>query len=119
MAVNARSDLACVVERITVFGSYLSDNDRINDVDLLLDLAQRFPEDAKKQGTLRNGSFARACESGRKLDFMEQLYWPLMEVQLILKNRSRALSLHYEDHQLVESVPHRIIFENGAIKNFS
>jgi hypothetical protein len=28
-----------------------------------------------------------------------------------MKNRSRSLSLHYADHSFVESVAHRIIYE--------
>jgi hypothetical protein len=57
----------------------------------------------------------RAVKSGRRLgNMVEVLVWPLTEVQLFLNCRSRTLSLHYEEHALLERTENRVIFEDRA-----
>ena len=109
--VNAREDFAFRVERVVVFGSYLSSAQEINDVDLLVDLVARYA-DSNRQDWVEQSSRTRASQSGRRFrDSLEQMAWPRMEVEGFLKNRSRTLSLHYADHKLMKRTEHRVVFE--------
>ena len=110
--VNATGDLAYRVTRVVVFGSYLTQAHELNDVDLLVDLIPRSPN-PREQELLEESVRARAVKSGRRFgNIVEELAWPQTEVRLFLKNRSRTLSLHYEDHALVERTERRVIFED-------
>lgn len=110
-AVNARADLAYRVVRITLFGSYLSQAPELNDVDLLVDLAPRISSPALQE-VLEAQVRKRAISCGRRFDsFVDELAWPETEVHMLLKNRSRVLSLHYGDHALVRTCKNRVLFE--------
>ena len=92
-SVNQRRELAYVVESVVVFGSYLSDKNQLNDLDIAVELKAR-EADEVAQEKLRKESLARAFESGRRFgNIVEEVYWPDREVLLILKNRSRTISL--------------------------
>ena len=110
-AINENDEVAYRVTRVVVFGSYLTQASEINDVDLLVDLKPR-NTNRKEQEILERATRARAINNGRQFaDIVDELYWPLYEVRLLLKNRSRTLSLHYEDHALVKQLDHRVVFE--------
>jgi len=110
--VNARTDFAFSVKRVVVFGSYLTQAEKLNDVDLLVDLIPR-NSNQEKQQALERSIRAQACKRGRHWgNMVDQLIWPLTEVQLFLKNRSRTLSLHYSDHALMAKTEHKVIFED-------
>jgi len=110
-AVNAEDEFAFRVERVVVFGSYLTSASKLNDLDLLVDLAPRYGN-STRQELLEQSSVARAIQRGRRFrDSMEQVIWPRMEVEYFLKNRSRTLSLHYADHKLMKRTEHRVVFE--------
>ena len=110
--VNATGALAYRVSRVVVFGSYLTQANELNDVDLLIDLVPRNPN-PREQEVLEESVLARAVKNGRRFgNIVEVLAWPQTEVRLLLKKRSRTLSLHYEDHALVEKTGHHVIFED-------
>jgi|HubBroStandDraft_4_1064222.scaffolds.fasta_scaffold42434_2 hypothetical protein len=91
-AVNERRDLAHRVESVIVFGSYLSEVSRLNDLDLSVELVGNGTDDASQQ-VLREASFNRARASGRQFrNAVDQIFWPRMEVLSFLKNRSRTIS---------------------------
>ena len=113
--VNGEEGFAYRVKRVTVFGSYLTHSDQLNDVDLLIDLVPR-KTNVKAQEMLEASIRARAVKSGRRFGiFIEELAWPRTETCSFLKNRSRMLSLHYTDHALVEKIEHRVVFEDGVV----
>jgi predicted nucleotidyltransferase len=92
-SVNKHRQLAYVVESVVVFGSYLSGKKQLNDLDIAVELKAREADDATQE-KLRKESLAKAFESGRRFgNIVEELYWPEREVILILKNRSRTISL--------------------------
>jgi predicted nucleotidyltransferase len=91
-AVNDRQDLAYTVESVVVFGSYLSDAKRVNDLDVAVELKPRSTDDATWE-RLCNASHERAEAAGRRFrNVVEQVGWPQLEVLGILKNRSRTTS---------------------------
>jgi hypothetical protein len=91
-AVNDRQDLAYRVESVVVFGSYLSDAKRVNDLDVAVELKPRSTDDADWD-RLRKASLDRANTEGRRFrNVVERVCWPQLEVLGILKNRSRTIS---------------------------
>lgn len=91
-AVNDRQDLAYKVESVVVFGSYLSEAKRVNDLDVAVELKPRSTDDATWE-RLCNASHERAAVAGRRFrNVVEQVGWPQLEVLGILKNRSRTIS---------------------------
>lgn len=110
-AVNENNEVAYRVTRVVAFGSYLTQATEINDVDLLVDLEPR-SKNPEEQEILERAVKDRAIKNGRRFaNFVDELCWPQNEVRLMLKNRSRTLSLHFEDHKLVDKIDHRVVFE--------
>jgi len=106
-AYNADAGKPLLVARLRVFGSYLDPAvDRLGDVDIEYRLEQRpgYPEEAYLNYGRR---------SGRQFStLVDELAWPQLEAVQILKARSAALNLTYED---VDRFTDRaeIIFEAG------
>jgi hypothetical protein len=95
--VNGRTELAYYVESVVVFGSYLSNAERLNDLDIAVELVPQWNDDATFK-TVCKASTDRAYATGRRFrDFFEQMAWPRTEVMLILKNRSRTISFCERD----------------------
>jgi predicted nucleotidyltransferase len=57
--VNGRQELAHSVESVVVFGSYLSDAERLNDLDIAVELRAKWHDDTSFQN-YRNASLDRA-----------------------------------------------------------
>lgn len=94
-AINLNDDLAMRVSRVRVFGSYLTKVPTLGDVDLAIDLVRRFPE----RGSLAEANRRVAATGPRRsgLSFVQWLYYPHIEVLRLIKNRRRAISLHWGD----------------------
>ena len=88
------------VRKAVLFGSYLSSQDRINDIDLYVSIAPK-EKDSEKQRLLEQRSTEEALRQGRSLNtFIDQISWPWLEVLRYLKARSRSISLHTNDRIL-------------------
>lgn len=113
--VNA-GDYAYWVKRVIVFGSYLSDAPTISDVDLSLELEDRYKDsEARKRG--HEARIAAAEEAGRHFkDYIQMLVWPQQEVFLFLKHHTPSLSFHEEEREqvLANYHPSRILFDLNA-----
>jgi predicted nucleotidyltransferase len=110
-AVNGRQELAYSVESAVVFGSYLSDAKRLNDLDIAVEVKQKRPDDATYE-ILRKASLERAYASGRRFrNLVEEVGWPQLEVLYILKNRSRTISLcQWESLFQMEGLRYCVVF---------
>jgi predicted transcriptional regulator/predicted nucleotidyltransferase len=92
-AVNADEHYLYVVRRVVLFGSFLTDAPKLNDVDVAIDLARRF--DGEVQIAKEREHRAQAQAGGRRFaTYFEELAWSEYEVELFLKSRSRAIRLH-------------------------
>jgi predicted nucleotidyltransferase len=90
--VNKRAELAYRVVSVVVFGSYLSRAERINDLDIAVELKAKWHDDASLE-SFRDASLERAHASGRRFrNVVEEVCWPQIEVHSILKSRSRTIS---------------------------
>lgn len=115
--VNASPDYAFLVERLTLFGSYLGDGATVNDVDVAVDLRPRHT-DPKRQRQHEDQRIMAAFAAGRSFStIIAQLAWPVQEVYLLLKHRSRTLSLHDERQHavLLAAVPTRVVYERARL----
>lgn len=113
-AINA-GDYAYDVQCIVVFGSYLSDRQKVGDLDLAVSLVRRpHPGQDWLQFSER---FRRRAPSGAH--WIDQLTWPEHEVWRFLKGRSHVVSLMILDaHQecVVTSGRHEVVFGDWTPK---
>lgn len=109
--INLNDELLYLVERIKVFGSYLSSKNMLGDVDVAVKLKR------KKEGAeFDKASIKRieiALENGRRFsNVINQIYWPHTEVMMLLKTRKKGLSLHDEDRDaIVNKTRTQIVYE--------
>lgn len=98
------------IDEAVVFGSYLTDAERLGDLDISYKTFRKV-EDPRQFTDL---SSRAARESGRSFsNIVEKLYWPNEQVRLFLKNRSRVYGL-VERERLLEdpTIPRRFIFKD-------
>lgn len=99
------------VERVLLFGSMLTDAQRVGDVDLAVELAPKI-EDAGMHHAAKQQRISEAIESGRRFrNIIAEASWPRREVMLHLKSRSRALSFHDIDDAVLEDTETRLVYE--------
>jgi predicted nucleotidyltransferase len=107
--VNTSNEFLYKVKRIAVFGSYLTDKDRINDIDIDIILKAKFSE--KKQNKKENELREQAIRNGKVFhNYIDRLFYPITYTKDFLRHRSRAFSIHYED-QILEQTEYKIIYE--------
>lgn len=83
-------ELAYMVAKVAVFGSFLGDCARLGDIDLAVDLAPRFA-DEKAQNEIHRARMELARQSGRSFrNTLDEMGWPLSEVMQFLKAGSRS-----------------------------
>ena len=114
--VNASKEYAFIVKSAVLFGSMLSCVDRLGDVDVAIDLQRRISDTAKfRQECDRRRHLAE--ERGRAFPtVVEWATWPQKEVVLLLKARSRSLSLHEFDQLTgMENLRYRILVGDASL----
>src|ERR1019366_2898395 len=88
------------VSTAILFGSYLTSEERINDINLYLNLVPK-EKDAEKRGRQEQARTEEAVRQGRTFNtFIDQISWPQTDVLKYLKARSRSISLHTDDRIL-------------------
>jgi predicted nucleotidyltransferase len=102
--VNRDGHFLYKVDRIRVFGSYLGSAQRLNDVDLVVEISAKLDDwqEMKRLTTLR---VKEAEAAGRTFaHYLDEWGWPETEVWLYLKARSRTLALHTPDDGILDLV---------------
>jgi predicted nucleotidyltransferase len=108
--VNTDDYYLYAVEKVIAFGSYLSDADRLNDIDLAVELRPKFG-DRTIQKLKENVRVRTARESGKRFhNLVERLHWPQAEVFRYLKSRSRSISLHQADDPILTRAASKQVF---------
>jgi len=111
-ALNEDDRFCYRVQRVLLFGSFLAEQDRINDIDVAVELARR-ENDPDRWDAARHACIRKALAEGRQFrNLTEELCWPEIEVQRFLKSRSRAISLHPADDPVLKMTLVRVIFED-------
>ncbi len=109
--INAVGDLVYVVERIKVFGSYLSNKELLGDLDVAVKLTRKYEGiDFTNRNQKR---IITASQNGRKFSsFMDQISFPHTEVMLMLKTKKKGLSLHDEDtDEIIKITETKLVYE--------
>lgn len=92
--VNSDSGYLFCVNRVAVFGSYLTGAVRLSDVDLAIELICRV-SDPEEYRRLKDARIDLARKRGwRSRNLVDLVAYPKQEVLDFLKGRSRAISLH-------------------------
>lgn len=106
--------------RLYVYGSYLTEKERLGDLDVGVEWEPRFAD--REQQTKYNLTRAKAhTDSGRRFDnFSDHLDYGFRESVLFLRNRARSLSLyHIEEPErrdtFLYSIPHRLVWQRGRV----
>jgi len=110
-SINSNDELVYVIESLRVFGSYLSENDALGDLDVGFKLTARL---AGEEFTLQNQKRIDLARSNNKSfsSFIDELCWPNKEVMLMLKNNQRGLSLHdVETDQVFNRTESKIVYQ--------
>jgi predicted nucleotidyltransferase len=110
--VNRDDRLVYRVRRVVVFGSYLTEQERINDIDVAVELEKRYA--GAEDRAARQARIREANAAGRQFaTYMDTIFWPQTEVLLRLKARSRAISLHdiEMEQPILEQTETRVVFE--------
>jgi predicted nucleotidyltransferase len=116
-AANANEDFVYCVQKVVVFGSYLSEQDHINDIDVAVELVFR-DSDLNKRKAMIQTRINQAYETGRQFSsFVDELEWPYKEVLLFLKSRSRAISLHTTDDAILQQTPSCTVFQDKSLED--
>jgi hypothetical protein len=109
--VNSSPDYLYEIERVDVFGSYLTEADRLNDLDLAIAIRPKH-KDLKLHFEACQAQSHAAQAAGRNFgSFLAFLGWSEHKVWLYLKSRSRGLSLHRIDEPNRINAPSRAIFK--------
>ena len=102
------------VTRVVVFGSYLTDQNKLNDVDLGVELEPKY-SDRDVQRKHEQERIQQALNEGRTFrHYVAQLTWPEHETQLFLKSRSRTISLHDISDPIQMQAEYRTLFPEQA-----
>jgi predicted nucleotidyltransferase len=112
--VNSDPSFLVKVKKVLVFGSYLTDASRINDIDVAVELAwkENHPMVLNKDKARLALNLSEIAErKGKKFNsFLDRLDWPEHEVRLFLKSRSRTLSIHPIHDEILNRVEYRVFF---------
>lgn len=102
------------VDKAVVFGSYLSDQEQINDIDLVVVLKRKDGDfDKFYNETMKRAGDAEA-NGGHFSSANSKLYYTHREVILFLKGRSRAISIHSRLDYMLKLVDWKTIYPVGG-----
>lgn len=93
--INANPEFVYVIKRVLIFGSFLESAPDLGDIDTVVETAIK-PE---WEGRNVEANEMRARKSGRRLSFLDTLFFGEHEVTKAFKRISRYISLH-QNHEL-------------------
>ncbi len=113
--VNQSEEFAYRVKRVVLFGSYLTDAERVNDIDLAVQLAPRWDGFDVGRQYQKEQERVRLAPRHRKRNAFAVEQWPWREVFLFLKGRSRAFSFHGIDDPILRGIPKRVLYSSEEV----
>ena len=114
--VNKDSHFLYRVQKVVVFGSFLSESPTVVDLDIAIDLQPKEP-DSKKHADLIRARADEALQNGKSFrSYFESLQFAHQEVRSFLKGRSRILQLTDCDGGVLTIAKYRIIYEHPGGK---
>ncbi|HET9505245.1 MAG TPA: nucleotidyltransferase domain-containing protein [Hymenobacter sp.] len=109
--VNASADFLYKVDKVVVFGSFLRPEvAELNDLDVAVELTSKFANGDQRRAA-SDALVAKAYAAGRSFSgFMDELMYPYNMVKTFLRNRSRYISLHTTDDEVLTLTETRQVF---------
>jgi hypothetical protein len=113
--INDSPDFLLKIRKVEIFGSYLSEVERLNDVDVAVEIIWK--EDhpcvrGKDKSKVALQHAEKAIKNGRHFGiYFELLTWPETQVLLYLKSKSRVISLHSIDDEILNIAEKKTLFE--------
>jgi len=108
--INKDQSYLHTVDYVGVFGSYLSDSATINDLDIAYSLKRRDGDSELFMKRIAE-KVRKEKKAGRRFSsYLDELYWPELEVLRALKGRSAAISLHSTDDEILQRTPVRELY---------
>jgi hypothetical protein len=107
-AVNGDAKYAYTIETVVIFGSYLSQQERINDVDVGLQFLPRHAGDDQTRAEQQR----RRSHGPEFRNRTIWAAWPKLEILKILQSRSRGLSIQ-EVTDMILNQSHIVVYESG------
>lgn len=117
--VNNDPDLLCCIDEVAAFGSFITKEPTLSEIDLAVTYIRRV--DSGTWSDLSNQRVELARARGRKFgSSSEEIAWPLREVELRLRRRAKALHIRdfNKDREFIESVPHQLIYRRRPVVGF-
>lgn len=108
--VNRSEKYVDKITKVILFGSYIRpDTTELGDIDIAVEIKSKFddPDVRRKKGQ----EYTRAAmKSGRRIGgFLEQMFFPETDLKVFLRNKSRYISLHTTDDEVLkETETHQI-----------
>lgn len=100
--VNMSSYYLYKVTKVLLFGSYITSSETVNDIDLAVEI-QSVVQDTKTRRELENRRISEAFQKGiRFSNYVERLFYPQKQVFLFLKSKSKYLSIHGIDDEILK-----------------
>jgi hypothetical protein len=112
------NDMFCYkINRVILYGSYLTNKERISDVDIAMEIEQR-EKDIDKRKIAKQAAIDRAHTQGKSFtSFISRLFYPYDEVYYFLKSRCRTVSIHlYESKSDLDTFLTVLVEDGGTIK---
>ncbi len=101
------------VKKIAVFGSYLTDKEKLGDVDIAVLLERK--EECERGNWEDDADECIRIHNKNVYDFFEQMYFPEKIVRQTLRNRSKSLSIHQYDEleRMIEewNTEHKVVYQ--------
>ena len=110
--VASSPDFLYKVEKVVLFGSYLTPKQTIGDIDLAVGYARKISNSDEFE-RLAKEKVEQAYRNGKEFrSFSEEIWWPEREVRLYLKNRSKAISFCSIHDPILEQADQKVIYES-------
>ena len=107
--INTYGNYLYKINKITVFGSYLSELERINDIDVKVEIERCIDYSERYESYIRDAKL----NGKRFYSFIEKLTWPEIEIYRTLKKRSHYLSFSGDDEEFVKKYKYEVIFHKN------
>lgn len=99
-SVNENPDYLYKVTKVILFGSFITDSPTVNDIDIAIEYIQK--ETGEEFMNAHSQKIENARKKGKRFySFVDQMLYSYREVELYIKSRSRYLSLHKMDDDIL------------------
>lgn len=101
------------VNRIGVFGSYLSDAEFLGDLDIAIRMMPKERDQTRREQLFADRVEAAQAAGRRFGNFSQELEWPLRETLMFLRRHSPIISFHdLDDDRMLQRVPIRWVYSH-------